>query len=175
MGGPQTMKHSGETETGTPSRPQYCSGCGAALQSDSPSQPGYSPPSAKERDNPVCQRCFRIKNYNEAADVALDPDEFLNIISHIAATDSLVVHIVDIFDFEGSVISGLKRFIGSNPVILVVNKLDLLPKALNPNRIVNWIKRQAKEHGLKALDVILCSAKKNIGFERVIEAIGEHR
>src|SRR5690606_29912719 len=87
----------------------------------------------------------------------------------------LVVHIVDLFDFEGSLITGLHRFVGNNPVVLVVNKVDLLPKAINPNRIVNWVRKQAKTYGLKPAEVVLCSAKKNIGFDRVVETVAELR
>jgi 30S ribosome assembly GTPase len=154
---------------------QNCSGCGILLQGDHPSKPGYVPNSTKRREHMICQRCFRIKHYNEASSVAVDQDEFLRLLGGIAHQKGLVVHIADIFDFEGSLISGLQRFVGSNPVLLVVNKMDLLPKALNPNRLVNWIQKQAKDQGLKVMDVVLCSARKNFGFERVIETIGQHR
>lgn len=152
-----------------------CTGCGVRLQTESPDKPGYVPESALEREPVICQRCFRIRNYNEAASVAIDQDEFLRLLGGIAETDSLVVHIVDLFDFEGSLISGLQRFVGTNPVLLVVNKVDLLPKAVNLNRIRNWVQQQAKEEGLRTVDVVLCSAKKNIGFDRVIEAMDRYR
>jgi ribosome biogenesis GTPase YqeH len=72
-------------------------------------------------------------------------------------------------------ISSLARFVGSNPVLLVVNKIDLLPKVTNANKIINWVQRRVKEENLKVVDIVLCSAKKNMGFERVIEAVSEHR
>ncbi len=153
----------------------FCSGCGVQLQSQDKENPGYIPESAIEREPAICQRCFRIKNYNEAASVAVDNDEFLRLLGGIAATDSLVLHIVDLFDFEGSLISGLQRFVGTNPVLLVVNKVDLLPKAVNLNRLRNWVQQQAKAQGLKTVDVVLCSAKRNLGFERVVEAMEYYR
>ena len=107
----------------TSNETEQCAGCGAKLQSESQDKPGYIPATAKSRH--ICQRCFRIKNYNEASSVAIDQDDFLRLLSGIGGTDSLVVHIVDLFDFEGSVISGLQRFVGNNPVLLVVNKTDL--------------------------------------------------
>ncbi|MFC0395512.1 ribosome biogenesis GTPase YqeH [Paenibacillus mendelii] len=152
-----------------------CAGCGIRLQTESTDKPGFIPAAAIDKDPAICQRCFRIKNYNEAASVAIDHDEFLRLLGGIAATDSLVVHIVDLFDFEGSLISGLQRFVGNNPVLLVVNKMDLLPKGANHNRLRNWVQKQAKSQGLRTVDVVLCSAKKNIGFDRVIEALGEYR
>lgn len=152
-----------------------CAGCGVKLQTESADKLGYVPEQALTRTPVICQRCFRIKNYNEVSGVTLNQDDFLKLLSHVGSTDALVVNIVDIFDFEGSLISGLSRFVGSNPVVLAVNKIDLLPKVTNYNRIVNWVQRQAKEFGLKVVEVVLCSAKKNIGFERVIEAMDEHR
>lgn len=153
-----------------------CPGCGAKLQSEDPSLPGYVPEEALGKEERViCRRCFRIRHYNDFSAVEVDDGAFLQMLGRIAGTDSLVVHIVDIFDFEGSIIGGLKRFIGGNPVLMVVNKMDLLPKSVNPNRIVNWVRKQAKEHGLKVVDAVLCSAKKNIGFDRVLEAIARTR
>lgn len=152
-----------------------CAGCGVTIQSENKELPGFVPQAALDKEPLICQRCFRIKHYNEASTVALDHDDFLRLLSGIGNTDSLVVHIVDIFDFEGSLISGLQRFVGNNPVLLVVNKIDLLPKAMNMNRIRNWVQRQAKQEGLRTIDVVLCSAKRNMGFERVIEAIEDHR
>lgn len=152
-----------------------CAGCGVQIQSESKELPGYVPATALDKEPLICQRCFRIKHYNEAASVAVDQDDFLRLLSGIGSKKALVVHIVDIFDFEGSLISGLQRFVGSNPVLLVVNKIDLLPKSLNTNRVRNWVQHQAKKEGLRTVEVVLCSAKRNIGFERVIEEIDRYR
>lgn len=152
-----------------------CAGCGVKLQSRDPEQAGYIPEAAIQKEPVICQRCFRIKHYNEASSVAVDQDDFLKLLGSIGTTDSLVVHIVDLYDFEGSLITGLQRFVGNNPVLLVVNKIDLLPKGMNTNRIRNWVQKQAKAQGLRTFDVVLCSAKRNMGFEHVIEALDRHR
>ncbi|WP_127579753.1 ribosome biogenesis GTPase YqeH [Paenibacillus koleovorans] len=152
-----------------------CSGCGVKLQSELPDKIGYTPASAMGRNPLTCQRCFRIKHYNEIASATVNPADFLEILSQLGKSDALIVHIADLFDFEGSLISGLHRFVGNVPVLLVVNKIDLLPKAMNPNRILNWVQKQAKANGIWASRVVLCSARKNIGFDRVVEALGEMR
>ncbi|MBE1443338.1 ribosome biogenesis GTPase YqeH [Paenibacillus sp. OAS669] len=154
---------------------EACAGCGVKLQTESADKLGYVPDQALKRTPVICQRCFRIKHYNDMAGITLNQDDFLKLLGHVGSTKSLVVNIVDIFDFEGTLISGLPRFIGNNPVVLVVNKIDLLPKVTNFNRIVNWVQRQAKEFGLKVVDVVLCSAKQNMGFDRVIESLDKHR
>jgi hypothetical protein len=152
-----------------------CVGCGVRLQTADPNLPGYVPEQALEREQTVCRRCFRIKHYNEALSAAVPADAFRHILEQIAYWDGLILHIADIFDFEGSLIGGLHRYVGQKPVLLAVNKVDLLPKAINPNRIVHWIKRQAKANGLRVRDAVLISARKNIGFDRLMDAIAAHR
>jgi len=152
-----------------------CSGCGITLQTEQSDLPGYVPPKALEQEQIICQRCFRIKNYNESSSVTVDQDEFLKLLSQIGNKNALVIHIVDLFDFQGSMISGLQRFVGNNPVILVVNKIDLLPKVTNWNKIKNWVQQQSKEEGLKTEEIVLVSAKKNQGFERLLETIATYR
>jgi ribosome biogenesis GTPase YqeH len=152
-----------------------CAGCGVKLQTEDPNKLGYVPAQALDRTPVICQRCFRIKNYNEASGITLNQNDFLKLLGHVGHTKSLVVNIVDIFDFEGSLISGLPRFVGDNPIVLVVNKIDLLPKVTNFNKIVNWVRKQASEFGLKVAEVVLCSAKQNMGFDRVIQALDQHR
>lgn len=152
-----------------------CSGCGITLQTEDRARPGYIPEKALEQTPVICQRCFRIKNYNENSSVTPDQDEFLQLLGQIGKTEALVIHIVDIFDFQGSIISSLQRFVGSNPVLLAVNKTDLLPKVTNWNKVRNWVQKAAKEAGVKIEDVVLCSAKQNQGFDRLLDIIGQYR
>jgi ribosome biogenesis GTPase YqeH len=153
----------------------HCAGCGVLLQTEEKGKLGFIPAEAMQKEPVICQRCYRIKHYNESSSITLQQDDFLKLLGHVGQTKALVVKIVDIFDFEGSMISGLARFVGTNPVLLVVNKIDLLPKVTNANKIINWVQRRAKEENLKVVDIILCSAKKNIGFDRVITAVQEYR
>ncbi|WP_019636717.1 ribosome biogenesis GTPase YqeH [Paenibacillus fonticola] len=152
-----------------------CSGCGIQLQSEHKDKPGYIPAQAMEKEIVICQRCFRIKNYNESSSITVEQDEFLRLLSQVGNKEALVIHIVDIFDFQGSIISGLQRFIGNNPVLLAVNKIDLLPKVTNWNKVRNWVQKEAKEAGLKVEDIILCSAKQSSGFDRLLDAITASR
>ncbi|CAH1219467.1 putative protein YqeH [Paenibacillus allorhizoplanae] len=154
---------------------QHCAGCGIGLQTEVKSKLGFIPEVALQKEPLICQRCYRIKHYNESSSITLQQDDFLKLLGHVGQTKALVVKIVDIFDFEGSMISSLARFIGNNPVLLVVNKIDLLPKVTNANKIINWVQRRVKEENLKVVDIVLCSAKKNIGFDRVISAVQEYR
>ncbi|MGC5328511.1 ribosome biogenesis GTPase YqeH [Brevibacillus sp. SYSU BS000544] len=152
-----------------------CAGCGIPIQTEDKSKPGFTPTSALEREIVICQRCYRIKHYNEVAPVGMDDDDFLRILNSIGATDSLVVMVVDIFDFHGSWLRGLPRFVGKNPILLVGNKVDLLPANINVNRVKNWMQHESKELGLKPEDVVLVSAAKGIGIDQLLSRIGQLR
>jgi ribosome biogenesis GTPase YqeH len=145
------------------------------IQTERPDELGYAPKSALEKEAIICQRCFRLKHYNEVQDVSLTDDDFLKILNGIGQTDGLVVKVVDIFDFNGSWLPGLHRFVGNNKVLLVGNKADLLPKSIKKNKLIHWMKREAKELGLKSVDVFLMSAQKGQGIREIAEAIEHYR
>lgn len=152
-----------------------CQGCGAALQTENAKQVGYVPPAAMKQEVVLCQRCFRIRHYNEIAPVTQDQDEYLRILQGIAQTDSLVVQIIDLFDLEGSWIPGIHRHIGPNPLLLLANKFDVFPRSIKWGRIKDWVRNYAKEQGMHPVDVIPISAAKGEKIEEAVEAINYHR
>ncbi|MDF2607108.1 MAG: GTP-binding protein YqeH, required for biosis of ribosome subunit [Bacillales bacterium] len=154
---------------------QYkCIGCGVELQNEDPKKLGFVP-SFENVDNLVCKRCFRLKNYNELQEAGLTEDDFLKILNNIGTKKALIVKIVDIFDFNGSWISGIHRFVGNNEVILVGNKVDLIPKSVKANKIINWMRGAARDQGLKPMDVHLISAVKGTGVVELLESIEASR
>ncbi|VEF47714.1 Nitric-oxide synthase [Bacillus freudenreichii] len=157
------------------SQNEHCIGCGVTIQTDKPGELGYTPRSALEKEEIICQRCFRLRHYNEVQDVELSDQDFLDILHTLGKTNSLVVKIIDIFDFNGSWIPGLHRFVGKNPVLLIGNKVDLLPKSTNKNKLINWMKSQAKELGLIPVDVLLVSAEKGLGIQEALVEIDRIR
>ena len=122
----------------------HCIGCGAQIQTENPSELGYTPKSALEKgianDEVYCQRCFRLRHYNEIQDVSLTDDDFLRLLNEIGEHDALIVNVVDIFDFNGSIIPGLHRFVGKNPVLMIGNKVDVLPKSLKRGKLTQWMR-----------------------------------
>ncbi|EIJ78955.1 GTPase YqeH [Bacillus methanolicus PB1] len=152
-----------------------CIGCGVKIQTEDPQELGYSPKSALEKDQVICQRCFRLKHYNEIQDVNLTDDDFLKILNKIGKSDSLIVKIVDIFDFNGSWLPGLHRFAGGNKILLVGNKVDLLPKSVKHNKLIHWMKQEARELGLKPEEVFLVSAAKGHFIKKTAAAIDDYR
>jgi len=155
-----------------------CIGCGATIQTTEPKSVGFTPASSlnKEKEKTIyCQRCFKLKHYNEVQDVSLTSDDFLKILQTVGETDALVINILDIFDFSGSMVSGISRHIGGNDLLIVGNKVDLLPKSVNKTKLNHWMRRSLKEIGLKPLDVALVSAEKGLGIDELMSMIEKHR
>lgn len=152
-----------------------CIGCGVKIQTENPEEIGYAPQSALQKEAIICQRCFRLKHYNEVQDVSLTDDDFLKILNEIGQSDALIVKIVDIFDFNGSWLPGLHRFVGNNKILLVGNKVDLLPKSVKTNKLINWMKQESKQLGLKPEEVFLVSAAKGNFITEVAAAIDQYR
>ncbi|WP_096188324.1 ribosome biogenesis GTPase YqeH [Evansella halocellulosilytica] len=155
-----------------------CSGCGVSIQTENKNGIGFTPKSALEREVVICQRCFRLKHYNEVQDVPLTDDDFLKLLNQLSHKNALIVKVVDIFDFDGSWLPGLHRFVGKNPVLLVGNKVDLLPKSVKRPKVIQWMKWAAKEYGLKPADVHLMSAETGEGVietANLIEGLRQDR
>ena len=152
-----------------------CYGCGAIIQSENEKHIGYVPKNASEKEHILCQRCFQLKNYHKLQETSLTKDDFLNLLDHIGEKDCLVVYIVDLFDFEGSRIQGLLRHIGYNDVLVLANKRDLLPKSVKERKLEHWVRRQLKEEGIKPVDVIITSGKKNMNMDKIYDAMMTYR
>jgi ribosome biogenesis GTPase YqeH len=152
-----------------------CIGCGATIQHTDPNAIGFAPKKFEGEENVVCKRCFRLKNYSDAVGTAMTNEEYYQILNTIGEKDALIVNIVDLYDFSGSIITGLNRFAMGNPVIMLGNKRDLLPKAIKDNRIVNFMKREAREMGLVIQDAVCISAEKGHGIEEALDLIEEYR
>ena len=158
----------------------YCIGCGAEIQSENQNKQGYLPKSVVEKsideNNLVCKRCFRLKNYNEVSDVELGAEDFYKLIKTLSKKDGLIVKVVDIFDFSGSWIEDVIDIVGNNKdILLVANKLDLLPKSVKQNKIKQWLFKMLKAKGIKVKDILLISAIKNHGIEEAAARIDELR
>lgn len=152
-----------------------CIGCGAMIQTENEHQVGFLPNSALqkgiEKGEFYCQRCFRLRNYNELQDVSISDDVFLDKLNQIADDNAFVIYVVDIFDIEGSIIQGLSRFIGRQPFVVLANKVDLLPKVTNLRKLKHWVRVMMNQHRLYPEEIILASALKQHTLQTVVETI----
>jgi hypothetical protein len=135
-----------------------CRGCGWELQSEDPNALGYVPPSKLEPppppgpdemglvdpeppEIPICVRCHRVLYHNE---VVIDAPDQSKKLATLRNRDGLVLLLVDFFDIQGTLPSSFVADVsGDNPVILVGNKVDLLPSGATDYRLRMWLADQA--------------------------------
>ena len=158
----------------------FCIGCGAKLQSENEDKAGYVPTSVLKKDSIetediYCRRCFRLRHYNEVADIELTDDDFLTMLNEIGSKNALIVNLVDVFDLNGTMISGMQRFAGDNPLVIVGNKVDLLPNVISHGKIRQWLTEQVHSIGLRPKQVELVSALRSESVKDLMKMIDKER
>ena len=126
-----------------------CGGCGAPLHCTDEKIPGFVPSqilssrSQRELRSVLCQRCYFIKEYKVALKLNVSPEDYPKTFAHIKDKKALVLLVVDLLDFPGSVWPGILEILGKNKkVILVGNKFDLLvPDTKNYYRHISNVLR----------------------------------
>ena len=155
-----------------------CIGCGIGIQTTDKDKAGFTPLSSLNKSEAgvvYCQRCFRLKNYNEIMDTDLTSDDFLKILQSIADEDALVVNVIDVFDVTGTIVKGLMRHIGGNDLIVAANKIDLLPHSVNPAKIKHWLNKEIRDMGITPLDIAIISSTKGHGIDSLMAMVNKYR
>jgi hypothetical protein len=108
----------------------------------------------------ICKRCHGLQNSGKV-DISLRPgwtdeptmsqQQFREMLRPISKKPAVVVALVDLFDFGGSVLRELDGIAGDNPVILVANKADLLPSQMGKQRVENWVRRELEHMGVQSI------------------------
>jgi hypothetical protein len=112
-----------------------------------------------------CLRCFQLANYGytrgQVSSVRAEDFRLLlrSRFLERGGRSNVILKVVDLFDFHGSFIKDFASIAGGrNPVILVANKVDLLPRGFGENRLRAWIKAEADKYGLHFHSIHLVSA-----------------
>lgn len=113
--------------------------------------------------NKLCERCFRIRNYNEYKKVDVNYSDFLDSLTKINRND-LVVLVVDLLNIPDS-FNDIKSKI-NNKVILALNKFDLMPTN-NEERYIKYFDR----YNLNIINTFCISTKNNHNIDSLYECI----
>ncbi|KNH08477.1 hypothetical protein XU18_1046 [Perkinsela sp. CCAP 1560/4] len=81
----------------------------------------------------VCTRCLALQNFRTSTeDTIMSAPDFYTQLQALRDEKGLFILVVDLFDFNGSMIRDLQRLVTmNNPVLLVANKLDKVQKHRN--------------------------------------------
>ncbi|PON53157.1 Circularly permuted (CP)-type guanine nucleotide-binding (G) domain containing protein [Trema orientale] len=170
-----------------------CYGCGAPLQTSELDAPGYVDPETyalkkkhRQLRSVLCGRCRLLSHGHMITAVGgnggysggkqfITADQLREKLSHLRYEKALIVKLVDIVDFNGSFLARVRDLAGANPIILVVTKVDLLPKGTNLNCVGDWVVEASTKKKLNVLSVHLTSSKSLVGIAGVASEIQKEK
>ncbi|KAG8381529.1 hypothetical protein BUALT_Bualt06G0131200 [Buddleja alternifolia] len=170
-----------------------CYGCGAPLQTSETDSPGYVEPETydlkkkhRQLRTVLCGRCRLLSHGHMITAVGgnggysggkqfVTAEELRGKLSHLRHEKALIVKLVDIVDFNGSFLARIRELAGANPIILVITKVDLLPKGTDFNCVGDWVVEATMKKKLNVLSVHLTSSKSLVGISGVISEIQKEK
>ncbi|KAL9180348.1 hypothetical protein ACHAXT_008318 [Thalassiosira profunda] len=135
------------------------------------------------RKKVLCKRCHGLQNFGTVEEKlrpgwtdepTLSQEEFRKLLLPLKEKTAVILALVDLFDFSGSVLPELDQIAGENPVILAANKADLLPSEMGQNRAENWVRRELEYCNVQSIANIggavrLVSCKTGFGITAMME------
>lgn len=141
-----------------------CVGCGIKLQEKDKNELGYTP----NLNNALCERCFKLKNYNILTNkgINIDNDKLINKINELNAC---VLFLVDFINLDSEVIDAYKKI--KSKKILIITKADIIPKNIKYQKLIQNIKNiyEIKE------DLILTSSKTKLNIKTITKICLEEK
>lgn len=170
-----------------------CYGCGAPLQTSDNDAPGFVLSETYELKKKhhqlktvLCGRCQLLSHGEMITAVGghggysggkqfITAEDLRQKLSHLRDAKALIVKLVDIVDFNGSFLSRVRDLAGANPIIMVVTKVDLLPRDTDLNCVGDWVVEAITRKKLNVLSVHLTSSKSLVGITGVISEIQKEK
>lgn len=139
-----------------------CVGCGIELQNTDRYLLGY----VDNLDKKLCERCFRIRNYNEYQKVEKETGDFYSVVDIINNTNDLVVLIVDIICIGNELFNFVSKL--KNKPFIAISKRDLFSYKVKDEKICSII-------DVPSIDKIVFSSKNNYNLDLLMEKIDKYR
>ena len=141
-----------------------CVGCGIKLQEKDKNELGYTP----NLNNELCERCFKLKNYNILTNkgINIDNDKLINKINEL---NTCVLFLVDFINLDSEVIDAYKKI--KSKKTLIITKADIIPKNIKYQKLIQNIKNiyDIKE------DLILTSSKTKLNIKTITKLCLEEK
>ncbi|AHI53913.1 GTP-binding protein YqeH [Spiroplasma sabaudiense Ar-1343] len=166
----ETDANLGNTTNQNKSQQKKCVGCGHVLHVNDSRKPGF----VKDIEvQDYCLRCFKIKYYNSLVEQEINDKDFIDILDNINKNNAKIryYYVIDIYDLPGSRISWLEALIATKEVVIVVNKIDLLPKSVKSEKIINYVKQLFESTKLKGAPIFLMSSFKSANVNNLLQEI----
>lgn len=142
-----------------------CLGCGVVLQNQEANTLGYI--QGELAQSKLCERCFKIQNYNQYQSVNKPNSEFIKMLEEINRSQDLVLLLIDVFNIPKD-FDLINKYI-TNDIIVVLTKLDLLKPYLKEEKAKKLL------NNLNYKELITISSYKNFNLDNLMNLLKNHK
>lgn len=157
----------------------YC--CGAVLQSKKKSEAGFIEKATLESEDAInrvlyCHNCYeKMKAINTGMLEADADDEILKILNDAVATDALLIWVVDLFSFNGTLNPDVVKKAKKLNVVVLGTKYDLFPRRIKQETMCQFLKDRFNEVGIDPVSIKVFGNTENIKPEELLKRMDELR
>lgn len=132
-----------------------CEGCGQALQIKNAYEAGYT----NNKDATFCMKCYRSLHYGEKEN-DLTKFNIETYLEQLQREDNEVIMVMDILNPYQTLVKDINKYVSSERLTVVVNKVDSLPKSISAESIIEYVARIAEDKNIKFKNISLVSSTK---------------
>lgn len=156
-----------------------CHNCGAILQSVSKSKPGFISKSIVENGAPripYCNQCYEKMVTLNSSSLEHETDkDIIKILNDAVATDSLIVWMVDLFAFNGTLNPDVAKKVKKLHVVVVGSKRDLFPSIVSDETLIRYLDERFSEYGINPVHIELIGNEDKIDIFTILKKLKEER
>ena len=156
-----------------------CHSCGAILQSENKKQLGFISKSVIENGTPkipYCNACYEKMLSLNSSTLEQEVDKAtLKILKDAVATDALIIWVVDLFSFNGTLNPDVVKKVKKLNVVVFGTKKDLFPKIASEESLSRYIDERFSEAGINPVYIQLLGNEANLDVDGIMKKIHELR
>ena len=156
-----------------------CHSCGAILQSNSTKLPGFI--SRNIIDNgipkiPYCNACYEKMLSLNSSELEQEVDKAtLKILKDAVATDALIVWVVDLFSFNGTLNPDVVKKVKKLNVVVFGTKRDLFAPTISNDSLARYLDERFAEYGINPVWIKLLGNEQTVDTNEIMTKLHELR
>ena len=156
-----------------------CQSCGAILQAETKNKPGFISRAIVENGVPkipYCNSCYeKMLSLNSSSLQHETDKDILKILKDAVATDSLIVWMVDLFTFNGTLNPDVVKKVKKLNVFVVGTKRDLMPSLATDEMLIRYLDERFADVGINPIAIDLIGNEDSIDIKEKLKQLGEYR
>lgn len=155
-----------------------CQGCGAILQSNDKNASGYISKNVIENGIPkipYCNACYEkmLALNTSRLEQSVDKNT-LKILKDATATDALIIWVVDLFSFNGTLNPDIVKKVKKLDVVVLATKKDLFDSGLDDS-LTRFIDERFAEYGINPVWIKLLGKEQGFNTKEIVKKLNELR